>query len=350
MPVSARRGVAGAALTLAAAMLPVTSAAAALPPPVPIAWQRLAGSVPSQGLRGARELGPAPLTQRLHLDVTLSPPDPAGLRSYLAALSDRTSPLFHHFLSRGQFGQLFGPSLAEVAAVSAALRSVGLAPGAATVDRLSIPVDTTVGGADNALRTRIADYRLATGRVAYAPGGAPELPASVAPFVQGILGLSDLARAEPAGLVRALTHSTGRAARPRVESRAAGPQACSAASTTAGALGAYTPGELADAYRMTPLYAMGDFGYGVTVALVELAPNLPSDIAAYQACYGTSAAVSYVAVDGGAGAMSDGSVEATGDIQDVIGLAPKAAIDVYQAPNTPSSLYDDYASIVNADS
>ena len=44
---------------------------------------------------------------------------------------------------------------------------------------------------------------------------------------------------------------------------------------------------------MTPLYAEGDFGQGVSVALVELEDDSPADIAAYQSCYGTDATVNY---------------------------------------------------------
>jgi hypothetical protein len=100
---------------------------------------------------------------------------------------------------------------------------------------------------------------------------------------------------------------------------------------------------------MTPLYSLGDQGQGVKVALAEFEPDLPSDIAAYQACYGTNATVNYTAVDGGAGTGA-GSDEAALDIEDVIGLAPQATVDVYQAP-TPdvSGIYDVYSTIVADD-
>src|SRR6202035_913799 len=94
----------------------------------------------------------------------------------------------------------------------------------------------------------------------------------------------------------------------------------------------------------------GDQGAGVTVAVYELEPNDPNDIAAYQSCYGTNASVSYFPVDGGAGTGS-GSGEAALDIEDVIGLAPKANIVVYQGPNSNSGApgagpYDTYQKII----
>ena len=86
----------------------------------------------------------------------------------------------------------------------------------------------------------------------------------------------------------------------------------------------------------------------MTVAVYELEPDDPADIAAYQSCYGTHAAVSYVHVDGGAGAGA-GSGEAALDIENVIGIAPAVHVLVYQGPNsaTGSGAYDTYRAIVD---
>ena len=100
---------------------------------------------------------------------------------------------------------------------------------------------------------------------------------------------------------------------------------------------------------MSPFYSQGDLGSGVRVALFELEPNLTSDIAAYENCYGVSTSVSYVKVDGGAGSGAGAGGEAALDIEDVLGLAPDVAIDVYQGPNSSTGSYDTYNAIVTAD-
>jgi len=81
-----------------------------------------------------------------------------------------------------------------------------------------------------------------------------------------------------------------------------GPQPCSQASSAASQQGAYTADQIAGAYGFSSLYQSGDQGQGQTIAVYELEPNDPNDIAAYQSCYGTHASVSYVPVDGGGGA------------------------------------------------
>jgi hypothetical protein len=91
----------------------------------------------------------------------------------------------------------------------------------------------------------------------------------------------------------------------------------------------------------------------VTVAVYELEPDDPADIAAFQSCYGTHARVSYVRVDGGAGSGA-GSDEAALDIENLIGFAPRVNVLVYQGPNAQSGLpgsgpYDVFSAIVNQD-
>ena len=80
-----------------------------------------------------------------------------------------------------------------------------------------------------------------------------------------------------------------------------------------------TADDIAQAYDFAPLYSIGDFGAGENVDLVETSSYSASDVAAYQACYGTH--VNVVAVPEG-GDKSTPSSEADIDIEDVVGLAP----------------------------
>ena len=285
-------------------------------------------------------LGPLSSSADVHLDVTLKLPDPSAVTSFIASLSDRHSANFHHFLRPGQFGRLFGPSLSEVAAVDAVLRSDGLHPGQATSDRLSIPVTASASTLDRALHVSLVRYRLPSGRAAFTTTSPPSISAAVAPDVEGVVGLSDvfLPQSLTARPVRAV-HSAGRLG---VHRATVGPQPCSTIADDA-----MTADELASYYGMTPLYSLGDFGQGVRLAIVELEPDSPPDIAGYQACYGTNATVNYHLVDGGSGSGSGSTDEAALDIEDVIGLAPEATIDVYQAPNT--DVDDVYSTIVDSD-
>jgi subtilase family serine protease len=326
---------------------PTQSAVAAGPGPLVM----IRADVPPVPPRGAVDLGGMSAQSVLHLDVTLQVRDPAALTSFNAAVSDRRSPLFHHFLARGQFAARFGPTLAQVAAVQAALRSAGLSPGRVSPDGLSIAVTAPAGAVERAFGTTLVRYRLPGGRIAFTNSSPPRLPVAAAPYVQGVLGLSDmyLPHNQLARAVRPVARGGQLPSRMRLTGTT-GPQPCAAASSAAQANGSYTANKLASYYAMTPFYQLGDLGQGVHVALAEFEPDSAADISAYAACYGLHTSVSYTLVDGGAGSGS-GSGEAALDIEDVMGLAPNVAINVFQEPNGGSTdTYDLYSAIVNADS
>jgi subtilase family serine protease len=300
-------------------------------------------------------LGPLPPSVELHVDVTLRLPDPSAVTAFITSVSDRRSANFHHFLRPGQFGQLFGPPPSEVTAVDAVLRSDGLHPGQVTSNRLSIPVTARVWALDRAFHVRLASYRMPDGRAAFTTQAPPSISAAVAPDIQGVIGLSDLDQPQSL-LARSRVARSAPAASQEARQTTAGPTPCAPATNAASIDGSYTADRLASYYGMPPLYSLGDFGQGVNIAIVEFEPDLRTDIAAYQACFGTKATVNYIPVDGGAGS-GDGGGEAALDIEDAIGLAPRATIDVYQAPGWDGSagrdgdqyVYDLYSAIMNDD-
>ncbi len=317
---------------------------------------RIAGDGPAPLPRGAARLGPLAPGTRMHLDVTLRVRDQAALTAFLTGLSNRQSPLFHHYLRPGQFGPRFGPALASVAAVRAALGRAGLSPGAATSNRLIIPVTASAAAVERAFGIALASYRLPGGRVGYANTAAPRISAAVARYVSGVVGLSNLYQqhsmlARPSRSAAKPPASAGHrapAGHPVARPGAAGPKPCTAAVTVAEENNAFTASGLANYYLMSPFYGQGDLGSGVRVALYELEPNSASDISKYESCYGVSTPVTYKKVDGGSGSGA-GSGEAALDIEDVLGLAPDVAIDVYQAPNSGTGGVDNYNAIVTAD-
>ncbi len=293
----------------------------------------------------ALRLGRLAPSTPMHVDVVLQPRDPVALASFATAVSTPGNAIYRDYLARGQFAGRFGPTAAAIRAVTDSLRSLGLTVGRISADHLSFPVSGKAGVFSQAFSLGFNRYRMPSGRVAYANTKAPLFAGSVARYVQGVIGLDSLYLPQHLGLQPAPVHRSPRSF-PHVVT--GGPQPCSAAISAGPDWDAYTADQLASAYRFSSLYGASDEGAGVTVALFELEPNLTSDISAYQSCYGTSASVTYSQVDGGAGS-GPGEGEAALDIEDIIGLAPKAAIDVYQGPNSGTGAYDTYKSIISAD-
>jgi len=354
---------AAAITTLAGAVAAVAIPSAAATAAAPVA---LTSSAAAPVPAGSVRLGAVPAATKIHVDVGLNLGNQAGLTALLNGLANPKSPYFHDFLGQGQFGPTFGLSLTQIGQVSATLRSLGLNPGKVDSGRLLIPVTATAAQLEHAFGVTLVNYRLAGGRVAYANTAAPKVPAIIAPYIEGVIGLDDLivpqhlseltpipaktadrpAPATPAGGTAAPAAAVPAALRtdlptaPAVAA-AAGPKACLTAASDATAAGGYTADQLAGHYGMSGLYAMGDLGQGVHVAVAELEPNLASDISAYESCYGISTQVKYTTVGSGTITPGAGSGEAALDIENIAGLAPDAVIDDYQtATSTDVSLLD----------
>ncbi|MGO9198697.1 MAG: Ig-like domain repeat protein [Acidimicrobiales bacterium] len=328
----------GIAMALGAAFGAASPAGAALAAP------RRVGQAPAVARDSAR-LGTLAAASSMRVDVVLSPRDPAALAAFATAVSTPGNPLYGHYLAKGEFPGRFGPTTAAIDAVERSLRAEGLPNGHLSSTHLSIQYVASEATLARAFSVAIDRYRLPGGRIAFANTAAPKFAGSVARYIEGVIGLDDLTQFRPLGLMHV------KALRPAARSPhivTGGPQPCAAAVTAGPEWDSYTADQLASAYRFSSLYGAGDEGAGVSVALFELEPNKTTDIAKYQTCYGTSATVTYTKEDGGAGSGA-GEGEAALDIEDIIGLAPKASIDVYQAPNNTTGIFDDYNSMVGND-
>jgi subtilase family serine protease len=304
----------------------------------------------------ARVIGAVDPATPVHLTIALKPRDPAALEAFATAVSTPGSPIYRDYITPAQFAQRFGPTSEEIAAVDGSLRAHGLSPGPITANHLAIRITAAASTVQSALGTTLERLSL-PGRVTGIVNVlAPRLDAGIANLVQAVIGLNGTAAPRPLlarpQLVRPTNARAGAdSARPHVAT--GGPQPCTAAASAAPAHSAHTADQLASAYGYSGLYRAGDEGQGETIALYELEPNDPADITAFQSCYGTHASVTYVPVDGGAG-TGPGSGEAALDIEAAIGLAPRANIVVYQAPNSNSNSpgagpFDNFAAIVSQD-
>ncbi len=312
--------------------------------------------------RGARLTGSLAQATRLQLAVALEPQDPTAMQSLATAVSTPGSPYFRQYLSVSQFAQRFGATSDQITAVTAWLRSTGLTVGAPPANHLTLPVSGTAAQVQQAFGTSLAQVKLPNGRVAYANTVAPTVAPQIAGVVQGVVGLDNLAVQQPQGLstsarfrAQAGSRANGDSARlrPQASSRAnvvtGGPQPCPPATTKAGSMGGYTADTIASAYGFSSLYQGGDLGAGQTIAVYELQPYNPADIAAYQACYATSTTITNVSVDNAVTSSGGDDTEAALDIEQVIGLAPKANILVYVAPNSGAGPLDAFAAMVSQD-
>jgi hypothetical protein len=305
---------------------------------------RLASAVPRVPA-GATRLGLLPAAQQLTINVVLRPSHPNELAALLHDLYDPASPRYEQWLATGEFDREFGPSPAEISAVTSWLRASGLTE--TSVQGMTVRAVADVGVLARTFSVSFARYRLATGTVGYAANSAPLVPTSAAGGIAAILGLSDTVRFDNALDLKPqkrLTH--------RPPPRAAANDALQHASTCAGATqlagtSYWTPRQVGNLYRVNDLLAAGLTGRGKTIGLLELGQSRPGDTTAYLSCFGLHNNVQVERVDGGANPDPTGSLEAVIDAQEAATQAPDATIVSYEAPNNAVGEYDGYSRIVS---
>jgi hypothetical protein len=303
---------------------------------------------------GARTIGAVSASKSINGSVALAPRNASALAKAAAAVAEPKSPSFHHYLSKGAFAAAYGPSAATVNAVESTLRASHLTVTSVSANHLLVHFKGTVGSAESAFRTHIANVRLASGRVGTETTSAVSFPSSLASSVLSVVGLNTLGllhthvlRPTHPASVKPVTHNFVHPA------NSATP--CAAATGAATEFGGLTDDQIAHSYGADGLYSQGDFGAGQTVAIYELEPFDISDIKAFDSCYfGPAKAttmtdnVSTEVIDGGAG-TGPGSGESALDIENVSAIAPAAKIKVYEAPNGNAGPLDLYNQIVQDD-
>jgi hypothetical protein len=131
-------------------------------------------------------------SQKLAITIVLNRDDENGFEQYLREVYDPQSKDYREYLTQSQIADSFGPSRSRYDALLSYLRDNGLRLLAGSTNRLTITVRGTRAQVQKAFTLRIDDYQLG-GRKFYANNVDPSLPARLAPAVQAVTGLNDLA-------------------------------------------------------------------------------------------------------------------------------------------------------------
>jgi subtilase family serine protease len=133
---------------------------------------------------------PVPLATVASVEVNLPLQNSSGLSEFVQSVSNPNSPDYAQFLTVPQFAARFAPSAGDVGIVTSYLQSYGLDVLSVSPNRLSLTVQGSLAQLGPALHVTFAMYS-AAGAPFWAPTASPEVPASVAPWVFGIAGLTD---------------------------------------------------------------------------------------------------------------------------------------------------------------
>jgi hypothetical protein len=363
----------GLAITAFTGML--ASAGAATPAPgANLGYVALANSVPAttDNVTGSYS------SSRMQIEVAVAPRDEAGLNTMLAALYDKNSPSYHHWLTNGQFDARYGPTPAARAAVAKFLSSSGLS----VVPSGSPYLVRATGSSAQIQRTfhtQLNTFKDPQGTKYFANSTPVYLPSSLAGSALGVVGLTNT--------VRNAVHSKHFRNTMRRPAKASATTSCETGYPTAQQLFAFfdngtnfpsgygagpgcsglTPSQDNSLYGAPNLGARGK-GKGVDIAVFELSAYQHSDIATWAHQFygpGYNPPLVDVNVDGGPlnpqCPVGDtcppefngyaGDIEVDADIQMQLAIAPDVShLIVYNAPNdfTGQTELDEWSAIAKA--
>jgi subtilase family serine protease len=288
---AARALAVGTVLATGLALAPAAIASARQLSANPSGRAVLAGSVPGF-VRAGRLVGAARPGDPVNFEVLLGLHNAAGAAAQARARTTPGSPLYAHWLSDAAFRRAYSPSPAEVAAVSAWLRSQKLQVSGVAASRLYVAVRGTVAEAERAFGTTLRMYAY-HGKVLRANATELTVPSSLSHMIAGVTDLDDgMALVQPASVALPGPPPGARF----------GVQPCSAyygqkiATNKPPAYGrhqpytvcGYLPTQYRSAYGLQGLERRGFTGKGVTVEITDAyaSPTIVKDVNTYSRRHG----------------------------------------------------------------
>ncbi len=225
--------------------------------------------------------------ERVVLTLQRSPEQESALTAFMAQQYNPKSPNFHHWLTPEEFGTSYGPSDADIQIVTGWLQKHGFRIDNVSRGRVTIEFSGTAGQVDEAFHTEIHRY-LVHGESHIANSSDPQIPAAIAPVVEGIASLHNFfpqPQMVKGGLVRR-DAKTGKITPVKRTLDNATSQYTYMNESTGATHEDITPYDFAAIYNVLPLWQSGINGAGQTIAISALSDITLSDVATFQQTFG----------------------------------------------------------------
>ncbi|WP_263353985.1 choice-of-anchor D domain-containing protein [Acidicapsa acidisoli] len=314
---------------------------------------------------------PGKLLERVVLVLKRSPEQEAALAAFNERQYDPKSADFHHWLHAEEFGRLYGPSDADVTAVTSWLQNHGFEIYDVNKGRTMIQFSGTAAQVQEAFQVEMHRYQV-NGEAHIANDRDPSIPEALAPVVTGIASLHDFfgKPQHVVGKYVRLDPKTGKEtlvdpqpgtpdkvypiAHPEVKNAAAVLRGGVAPQLTYAANGDnyedLTPYDFATIYNILPLWTASSpiNGKGVTIAISGVSDISQADVTNFRSTFGLPAMTLKTIVNGtDPGADGDGGqLENSLDVEMSGATAPGAQIVMVVSSSTATTgadmLSDEY--------
>lgn len=270
---------------------------------------------------------------RMLLLLQRSPEQEASLRQLLDDQQSKSSPNFHKWLTPEAFGAQFGIADADLQAVTQWLSSQGftninVGPGHSVIE-----FSGTVAQVRTAFHTDIHHFRVG-GQDHVANTIDPQIPAALAPVVNGIVSLHNFPRKSHARIKGQFRRQVGQ---PGLIPLLTFPNPFGSGGTFYG----MGPGDFATIYNSKPLITAGNDGTGQTIAIVGETNIRLQDIQSFRTMFGLPANFdsSNIILNGADPGITstDEEGEADLDVEWSGATAPGATVKFVVSASTPAS-------------
>ena len=140
---------------------------------------------PTRLVQGDAVAGPLALSQPMHIVIGLKLQNKAELDAYISNRGFKP-------LTGAQFVARYSPTQAQAQAVANFLKQSGFTNVKISPNRILVSGDAPAANVQRAFKTSLVSVRTHDGRVAYANTQAATVPASLQPFVNGVVGLQNV--------------------------------------------------------------------------------------------------------------------------------------------------------------
>jgi uncharacterized protein (TIGR03437 family) len=254
--------------------------------------------------------------ERILLVLKRSADQEAALERLLVEQLNRSTANYHKWLTPEQFGERFGPSDQDLRTLSSWLTSHGFEGVHTSTGRTVVEFSGNAGQVLEAFHTAIHRYAV-NGEEHWANASDPQIPAALAPLVNGINAL----------------HSFP----PSVSTTIASP--CDdALLQPSGACFGIAPYDFASIYNLLPLWKAGIDGTGQDIAILAASSVNVQDIRNFRSLFGLSANDPVILINGRSPGVTNKpqafETEAVADIEWAGATAPGATIKLVVSADT----------------
>jgi hypothetical protein len=273
---------------------------------------------------------------RMLLVLKRSEAQESALQKLLDDQQDQNSPSYHQWLTPDQFGQQFGPSDQDIQTVATWLQSHGFQGARIAKGRTVIEFSGSAAQVLQAFHTEIHKYSV-NGEDHWANAGDPQIPAALAPVVEGVNSLHNfpMQAAHHVGGVFSKSRITGQV--DPVQPIQPGYTTPCGASSTCYFLGPY---DFATIYNVSPLWNATPAidGTGQSIAIVGESNIDVQDVRDFRNLFGLLPNDPQIIIDGpDPGLVQNAETEADLDVEWSGAVAKGATIKLVIAASTTSA-------------